>query len=700
MAIEQTLMKSMKTSGGLTHGRGVTAGVVTRWTQGMTALHNVCQEIEHFTGVELATSEQHVDSRDTMQKRDNTDAHKLLNWFHEHPPFPETTDLMSLSTGVVADERINCHLSKEMGMKGIQRIVGGDFQAVKFKRSERVQPLAIMNSSIQIQDRAVVINPTTLFQRMTIVKHSDEELREFLRYELSPYPLSLFDEHGMRKGTKSSLYRAFAPTEQADLNDTKYVIDGGFLLHRVKWHHGQTYAEICSSYVSYVKSNYKSNAVVIFDGYPDEACESTKRIERLRRAQRKQSAAISFTESMVPTVSLESFLANSKNKSRLISMLMEKFDDAKIDSQQAVEDADILIITTALMLAPSNEYVTVVGEDIDLLVILIGLCSPDIKNVFFLKPGKGKVSQTLYNPHLAADKTLSDHILFLHAMSGCDTTSALFNQGKLKFLKVLQKNNDLQPVIDAFKDPHAHQDEIAEAGNVFLMALYGKGHETSLNDLRYRQYVSSSYKSKTNIASLPPTEAAARQHSLRVYFQVQQWLSGQTTLDEQQRDPNEWGWKKTRSGLVPVPTTLNPAPDSILRHISCKCKKGCQRNCGCRKAGLHCSPICTSCEGLCENVEPPEDSIDIDEEETEERDREQTEERRLHDAEGMSNLTIYFVIIHLSLRYDHKLLFSHHLFHFPDEQAPTLTIEQPEPVPGPAAFEEPQPGPSKRQRLI
>lgn len=218
-------------------------------------------------------------------------------------------------------------------MKGIQRIVGCDFQAVKFKRSERVLPLAIMNSSIQIQDRAVVINPITLFQRMTIAKHSDKELRDFLRYELSPYPLALFDEHGMRKGTKSSLYKAFTPTEQTDLNDTKYVIDGGFLLHRVKWRHGQTYAEICSSYVSYVKSNYKSSAIVVFDGYPDEACGSTKRLERLRRAQRKQSAAISFTEMMVPTVSQDSFLANPKNKSRFISMLMEKLHGCKNSSK-------------------------------------------------------------------------------------------------------------------------------------------------------------------------------------------------------------------------------------------------------------------------------------------------------------------------------------------------------------------------------
>lgn len=101
-------------------------------------------------------------------------------------------------------------------------------------------------------------------------------------------------------------------------------------------------------------------------------------------------------------------------------MLTEKFDDAEIDFQQDVEAVDILIISTSLILVLSNEYVTVVGEDIDHLEIWIGLCSPDIKNVFFLKPGKGKASQTLYNPHLAADKTQLDHKLFLHAMSGCD----------------------------------------------------------------------------------------------------------------------------------------------------------------------------------------------------------------------------------------------------------------------------------------
>lgn len=117
------------------------------------------------------------------------------------------------------------------------------------------------------------------------------------------------------------------------------------------------------------------------------------------------------------------------------------------------------------------------------------------------------------------------------------------------------------------------------------------------------------------------------------------------------------GRKKTKSGLVPVATTSKPAPDSRLQRISCKCKKGCQRNCGCRKTGLYCSPICTTCKGLCENVEPPNDNVETDEEGVEERDQELSEEERSLDLEGMSNrkITSYYLltislILQLNLR--------------------------------------------------
>lgn len=65
----------------------------------------------------------------------------------------------------------------------------------------------------------------------------------------------------------------------------------------------------------------------------------------------------------------------------------------------------------------------------------------------------------------------------------------------------------------------------------------------------------------------------------------------------------DWGWKKTNRGLEPITTTADPAPESLLKLISCKCKSKCGKMCGCRKAGLKCSVLCLHCSGeTCENV--------------------------------------------------------------------------------------------------
>ncbi|KAG5873472.1 hypothetical protein JTB14_029560 [Gonioctena quinquepunctata] len=113
---------------------------------------------------------------------------------------------------------------------------------------------------------------------------------------------------------------------------------------------------------------------------------------------------------------------------------------------QATEDADTVIVNEALSLAEGTEtVVVVVGEDIDLLVILTGLCQRE--NVFFLKPGKGNVPPTTYSPVPALqNKFIKENIMFLHAMSGCNTTSAPYKQGKLKFVKTLTKNRNLADV--------------------------------------------------------------------------------------------------------------------------------------------------------------------------------------------------------------------------------------------------------------
>lgn len=596
MTIEQFLMKNMKLHGGLTHGRGVGEGVLARWTLGMTSVQHVCEQIENYCGVTFNSSEQHVGLKDSRVKRDNKDEAKMYEWLLQHFPFPENPDLYSISTGVVADDRINCHKAWDIGCKSINRIACGDFGTVKFKRCDRVQPLAVMTSAIQVHNELIPINPTSLFQRMTVAKHSEEQLEKFLTYDLGPFSLTLFD-NGLRKGTKSTLYKAFKPLTNKQLsNQIQYVIDGGFLLHRVLWTMNQTFSCIYDNYVEYVKSKYQSNAVIVFDGYPEGQDGGTKSAERIKRSRKLASVDILFDDTMMPTVSKERFLANIKNKNRFISMLITRFSSAGITCKQAKEDADTLIVNTALELSPTNETVIIVGEDIDLLVILIGLCK--YANVFFLKPGKNKVSAAIFSPTDAlSEAIIADNILFLHAMGGCDTTSALYNQGKLKFLHTLRKNSYLAHSIKVFKDSNATQNMVADAGERFLVSLYGYTGKTvpSLNHLRYVSYIKSAFKHKVNIASLPPSAAAARQHSLRVYHQVQQWLGVE-------KNPEEWGWKKLKTGLAPVTSLLPPAPDDLLKLVSCKCTINCQRSCGCRKAGLNCSTLCLNCENSCDNT--------------------------------------------------------------------------------------------------
>ncbi|GBL94683.1 hypothetical protein AVEN_83996-1 [Araneus ventricosus] len=108
-------------------------------------------------------------------------------------------------------------------------------------------------------------------------------------------------------------------------------------------------------------------------------------------------------------------------------------------AKQAEEDADYLLIESALEIEKRSQCVVVVGEDIDLLVITAA--STNSENIFFLKPGRGKAEDALYcAATLNIAPHIRDNILFLHAFSGSDTISALFRQGKEKFINVLNYN--------------------------------------------------------------------------------------------------------------------------------------------------------------------------------------------------------------------------------------------------------------------
>ncbi|GBM26072.1 hypothetical protein AVEN_12836-1 [Araneus ventricosus] len=136
----------------------------------------------------------------------------------------------------------------------------------------------------------------------------------------------------MRKSRKSSLYDAF-PEESSAIIDFKgsiNVVDGGFLLHRVKWNVGCKFSSICDQYVSHLIKHYGEKCIVIFDGYSD--ANNIKLAEQRRRGTTKMSVDINFEETMTVTVQQEHFLASGRNKTRLIQLLRQKMNSEGIET--------------------------------------------------------------------------------------------------------------------------------------------------------------------------------------------------------------------------------------------------------------------------------------------------------------------------------------------------------------------------------
>ena len=84
---------------------------------------------------------------------------------------------------------------------------------------------------------------------------------------------------------------------------------------------------------------------------------------------------------------------------------------------------------------------------------------------------------------------------------------------------------------------------IIEAGEKAMVALYGgSAADEGLDSVRYKWFCEKVSKSASFVEpqTLPPTSAAPKYHSLRVFYLVMEW-KGETG----DMKPEEWGWHIT-----------------------------------------------------------------------------------------------------------------------------------------------------------
>lgn len=127
---------------------------------------------------------------------------------------------------------------------------------------------------------------------------------------------------------------------------------------------------------------------------------------------------------------------------------------------------------------------------------------------------------------------------FAYAITGCDTTSHLFEIEKGVALQKLSINWDFKEQAEVFSSG-TFKDEIISSGGMALSCLYGGHSGEGLNTLCYRHF---SEKVATNITSvhvhsLSLTAVTISYHRAHVYCQVQQWMGKSDNMD-----PENWGW--------------------------------------------------------------------------------------------------------------------------------------------------------------
>lgn len=602
LCIEQVLMGSIKSSGGLTRGRGFEQSTSLLWLLSTPACGEVHKAVQEISGLgSSGPGTIHKDRTQARLSRDEKDLQSIMDYLGERKPFSKTKqELHSLSSGVIGETSVNVDNAEAVGVAIMASMEGKSVAEHKFTKKHQVVYLA-SSVYVSLDGEKIEIDPQQLYQRLLVAGIGSIELKTLFQYELCSYPTSLFDSKlFMRLADKADLQNALVKKVPSCVvgdqpRDLAHVIDGGAMLQRIPWPKSSSYGSLCHLYTRFICSHF-TNSLIVFDGYGSGP--STKDETHQRRRGREMGVDVDVTGDMLLKMKKKSFLANPRNKQRFIDLLGSQLEKDGTNVKHSSGDADYDIVVNACMIAQTKDVV-VVGDDTDLLILLLHHFNPVEHNKVYLQTSTKLLDISTLQKSL--DPDLGATLLFIHGLTGCDTTSRPYGIGKVS---AMANYGDLKDAAKQFMMPDRNQDDIQHAGCEAIGVLYGSKHGSDLNAERASKFSEKVASSSSYLPPerLPPTTDAAKFHSQRVYLQVQTWLGNSL-------DATKWGWEvcNTRYGAVLKPVRMEQvaAPASLLKIIKCNCTGKCDKNtCSCRKNRLLCGLACGHCKGItCTNGE-------------------------------------------------------------------------------------------------
>ena len=172
------------------------------------------------------------------------------------------------------------------------------------------------------------------------------------------------------------------------------------------------------------------------------------------------------------------FLTNNNKKTQLINLLSVALKEADHIVKTSHDDADTLIVSTALDFAVEKIPVRVIAADTDVLIMLLYFRNNEMTNILMLSDSAQRKEKSLkvYNIKEIAEKLYDEilkYLLVIHVFTGCATTSSTYDKRKNCILKLVTKSAKVRRLYDMFMDSHSTQENAGNAGIDTFKELYG-----------------------------------------------------------------------------------------------------------------------------------------------------------------------------------------------------------------------------------
>ena len=445
-------------------------------------------------------------------------------------------------------------------------------------------------------------------QLLMLSQENNLDLQKVMEFPLGPVPWSLATADGMPIKTDKSALMTKLEDKTAYIQPKKerdhvHVIDGNALFHSLT-QIPDTIGEVAEHIFNCLPKVKRVHFVT--DNYDDVSIKST---ERLRRGESQEVSLAG--PSMKTPKDWKEFLRNEENKKQLIRFILTEWekdqysqklynreiyfgcdnmcfllsnsDGQSTDSMPVnclfnrQEEADTLLILHSLNAdSEENEDMDIIvrSPDSDVFFLLVSY-SKQFKHPLYFDTGNSNKRRMIHIQKLCGiiPKESSDAILAYHAFTGCDSTSAFLQKGKVRPLKHLSKNPDF---VVAFKELGKHElvpDNVFNQIEKFVCQMYGgKPHEKSVDKMRYDR-VRQKYRPKgtsplsclegLDVSLLPPCQQALRKHTLRANYQTMIWRHAHISHPDIPH-PSGHGWTMNSDDILFIDWCTDPVPQQLV----------------------------------------------------------------------------------------------------------------------------------------